>query len=81
VEQILAAVDELAPDVSVLGCHRGGPAGVIEAGSTARQVIHAAPCVVLTGTTLGARRPATAGPFSLAFGDRQAHLAYCSASS
>src|SRR5262249_3079047 len=34
-EQILAAVDECGPDVLVLGCHRGGPAGVIEAGSTA----------------------------------------------
>jgi nucleotide-binding universal stress UspA family protein len=47
-EQILAAVDERRPDVVVLGCHRGGSAGVIEAGSTARQVIHAAPCAVLT---------------------------------
>ena len=47
-EQILAAVEEGGPDVLVLGCHRGGPAGVIEAGSTARQVIHAAPCAVLT---------------------------------
>jgi len=47
-EQILAAVEEGEPDVLVLGCHRGGPAGVIEAGSTARQVIHAAPCAVLT---------------------------------
>lgn len=32
----------------VLGCHRGGPAGVIEAGSTARRVSHTAPCAVLT---------------------------------
>jgi nucleotide-binding universal stress UspA family protein len=47
-EQILAAVHERAPDVLVLGCHRGGPAGVVEAGSTARQVFHAAPCAVLT---------------------------------
>ena len=47
-EQILAAVDEGEPDVLVLGCHRGGPAGVIETGSTARHVIHAAPCAVLT---------------------------------
>jgi nucleotide-binding universal stress UspA family protein len=46
--QILAAVEERIPDVLVLGCHRGGPAGVIEAGSTARQVIHTAPCAVLT---------------------------------
>lgn len=47
-EQILAAVDEHEADVIVLGCHRGGPAGVIEAGSTARHVMHAAPCAVLT---------------------------------
>jgi len=47
-EQILAAVEESAPDLLVIGCHRGGPAGVIEAGSTARQVIHQAPCAVLT---------------------------------
>ena len=47
-EQILAAAHERMPDVLVLGCHRGGPAGVIEAGSTARQVLHAAPCAVLT---------------------------------
>jgi nucleotide-binding universal stress UspA family protein len=47
-EQILAAVLERKPDVLVLGCHRGGPAGMIEAGSTARQVTHTAPCAVLT---------------------------------
>jgi nucleotide-binding universal stress UspA family protein len=47
-DQILAAVEEDGPDVLVIGCHRGGPAGVIEAGSTARQVIHRAPCAVLT---------------------------------
>jgi nucleotide-binding universal stress UspA family protein len=38
-EQILAAVDEHRPDVLVLGCHRGGPGGVIEAGSTARRLV------------------------------------------
>jgi nucleotide-binding universal stress UspA family protein len=47
-QEILGAVDEHRPDVLVLGCHRGGPAGVIEAGSTARHLIHAAPCAVLT---------------------------------
>jgi nucleotide-binding universal stress UspA family protein len=47
-EQILAAAHERMPDVLVIGCHRGGPAGVIEAGSTAREVLHAAPCAVLT---------------------------------
>jgi nucleotide-binding universal stress UspA family protein len=47
-DQILAAVDERPPDVLVVGCHRGGPAGIIEAGSTARRVAHTAPCAVLT---------------------------------
>jgi nucleotide-binding universal stress UspA family protein len=47
-EQILAAAAEGACDVLVIGCHRGGPAGVIEAGSTGRRVIHQAPCAVLT---------------------------------
>ena len=47
-EQILATVEEQRPDVLVIGSHRGGPAGVIEAGSTARRVAHTAPCAVLT---------------------------------
>jgi nucleotide-binding universal stress UspA family protein len=47
-EQILEAIHEDGPDVLVVGCHRGGPAGVIECGSTARHVIHTAPCAVLT---------------------------------
>jgi nucleotide-binding universal stress UspA family protein len=48
VEQILEAVDQRMPDLLVVGCHRGGPAGVIEAGSTARRLIHIAPCAMLT---------------------------------
>jgi nucleotide-binding universal stress UspA family protein len=47
-EQILEAVEQLGPDVLVIGSHRGGPAGVIEAGSTARRLAHTAPCAVLT---------------------------------
>jgi nucleotide-binding universal stress UspA family protein len=47
-QQILDAASEGGDDVVVIGCHRGGPAGVIEAGSTARQVIHQAPCAVVT---------------------------------
>ncbi|HKT60226.1 MAG TPA: universal stress protein [Gemmatimonadales bacterium] len=47
-EQILDAAREGGEDVVVIGCHRGGPAGVIEAGSTARRVIHQAPCAVVT---------------------------------
>jgi nucleotide-binding universal stress UspA family protein len=48
VEQILAAVSERRPDVLVIGCHRGGPPGIIDAGSTARRLAHTAPCSVLT---------------------------------
>lgn len=47
-EEILAAIEERGPDIVMVGCHRGGPAGVIEGGSTARRVMHAAPCAVLT---------------------------------
>ena len=47
-EQILEAARGGREDMVVIGCHRGGPAGVIEAGSTTRHVIHQAPCAVLT---------------------------------
>ena len=47
-DEILEAAREGGEDMVVIGCHRGGPAGVIEAGSTARHVIHQAPCAVLT---------------------------------
>ena len=48
VEQVLAAADERAADTLVIGCHRGGPPGIIDAGSTARRLAHTAPCAVLT---------------------------------
>lgn len=48
VAQILAAVEEYHPDVLALGYHRGGPPGVIDAGSTARRLAHTAPCAILT---------------------------------
>lgn len=48
VEQVLAAVEETHPDVLAIGFHRGGPPGVLEAGSTARRLAHLAPCAVLT---------------------------------
>ena len=48
VEQVLAAVDETRPDLLAIGYHRGGPPGVIEAGSVARHLAHSAPCAVLT---------------------------------
>jgi len=48
VEEILAEVTASGADVLVIGYHRGGPAGVIEAGSVARRVLHQAECAVLT---------------------------------
>jgi nucleotide-binding universal stress UspA family protein len=48
VEQILRAVEESAADALAVGYHRGGPPGIIEAGSTARHLAHRAPCAVLT---------------------------------
>jgi nucleotide-binding universal stress UspA family protein len=48
VPQILAEVEASHPDVLVFGYHRGGPSGMIEAGSTARHLAHTAPCAVLT---------------------------------
>jgi len=48
VEQVLAAVEEADADTLAVGYHRGGPAGIIEAGSTGRRLLHAAPGAVLT---------------------------------
>jgi nucleotide-binding universal stress UspA family protein len=48
VAQILAAVSERRPDLLVIGCHRGGPPGIIDAGSTTRRLAHTAPCAILT---------------------------------
>ena len=48
VPQILAEAEASHPDALVIGYHRGGPPGMIEAGSTARHLAHMAPCAVLT---------------------------------
>jgi nucleotide-binding universal stress UspA family protein len=48
VEQILDTVKATGADVLVVGYHRGGLPGIIQAGSTARRVVHTAPCAVLT---------------------------------
>jgi nucleotide-binding universal stress UspA family protein len=47
-ESVLAEVQQNGDDVLVIGYHRGGPPGVLEAGSVARRLAHAAPCTVLT---------------------------------
>ena len=48
VENVLAEVQETGSDVLAIGYRRGGPPGVLEAGSTARRLAHIAPCAVLT---------------------------------
>jgi nucleotide-binding universal stress UspA family protein len=46
--EILAEVQEVGAELLVIGYHRGGPPGMIEGGSVARKLLHAAPCGVLT---------------------------------
>lgn len=48
VEEIVGEAVSSNTDVLVVGYHRGGPAGVIEAGSVARRLAHESPCSVLT---------------------------------
>jgi nucleotide-binding universal stress UspA family protein len=46
--EILAETQESGADLLVTGYHRGGPPGMVEGGSVARKLLHAAPCAVLT---------------------------------
>ena len=48
VEQIVATAERAEADVLMVGYHRGGPPGILEAGSTARRLVHTAPCAVVT---------------------------------
>ncbi|HSE67291.1 MAG TPA: universal stress protein [Gemmatimonadales bacterium] len=48
VDEILAEAASCEASVLVIGYRRGGPAGVIEAGSVARRVLHQAECAVMT---------------------------------
>ena len=48
VAEILREVAGSGADLLCLGYHRGGPAGIIDAGSVARRLAHEAPCGVLT---------------------------------
>ncbi len=48
VGEILREIDVGRARVLVLGYHRGGPPGLVEAGSVARQLVHRATCAVLT---------------------------------
>jgi nucleotide-binding universal stress UspA family protein len=48
VEEVLLEVTTSAADVLVIGYHRGGPPGSLEAGSIGRRLAHSARCAVLT---------------------------------
>lgn len=47
-DQVIAEVQETETQILAIGYHRGGPPGVLEAGSTGRRLAHVAPCSVLT---------------------------------
>ena len=48
VDEILKEVRHSQADVLAIGCHRGGPAGTLEAGSISRRLMHTCHCAVLT---------------------------------
>lgn len=48
VPEVLAEVAGSGADLLAFGCHRGGPAGILETGGTARHLAHTAPVSVLT---------------------------------
>lgn len=48
VDALLASVKESGADTLAVGVHRGGPPGVMEAGSIGRRLLHLAPCTMLT---------------------------------
>jgi nucleotide-binding universal stress UspA family protein len=48
VAEVLAEIADTGADVLTFGCHRGGPAGILESGGTARHLLHTAPVSVLT---------------------------------
>jgi nucleotide-binding universal stress UspA family protein len=48
VAEVIAELGETGADVLTFGCHRGGPAGVLDSGGTACHLLHTAPVSVLT---------------------------------
>ena len=48
VAEVLAELAATGADVLTFGCHRGGPAGILESGGIARHLLHTAPVSVLT---------------------------------
>jgi nucleotide-binding universal stress UspA family protein len=47
VREVMSELAESGADVLALGCHRGGPSGILEIGGTARHLVHTAPASVL----------------------------------
>ena len=48
VREVMAELVQTGADVLAIGCHRGGPSGILEVGGTARHLAHTAPVSVLT---------------------------------
>jgi nucleotide-binding universal stress UspA family protein len=48
VERIVTEIQDTGADILAIGYHRGGPPGIMEAGSKARRLAHVVPCAVLT---------------------------------
>lgn len=48
VDEVLKEIRHSKADVLAIGCHRGGPAGTLEAGSISRRLMHTCHCAVLT---------------------------------
>lgn len=48
VDAVLQEIEVTRSDILTIGFHRGGPAGVIDAGSVGRRLLHEAPVAVLT---------------------------------
>jgi nucleotide-binding universal stress UspA family protein len=48
VAEVMAELGETGANVLTFGCHRGGPAGLLDSGGTARHLLHRAPVSVLT---------------------------------
>lgn len=48
VAEILREIQQSHADLLFVGYHRGGPAGVVDAGSVARRLTHESPCGVVT---------------------------------
>ncbi|HEX6433083.1 MAG TPA: universal stress protein [Gemmatimonadales bacterium] len=48
VERVVSEINHTGADILAIGYHRGGPPGIMEAGSNARRLAHVVPSAVLT---------------------------------